>query len=206
MHRWIDLSEGDYGVSLLNDGRYGYDAHNATLRISLLRSPTSPDPAADQGRHDLTYSLYPHVGDWRRGGTVQAAYELNRPVRLYRPQGTPVNARAARAGAVQSFITAEPSHVVVEAVKRARDRDTLVVRVYECAGARCLARVSIACAVREVVESDLLERPLSHDASSAYAQWRESPVASHDMPAVFADGWSFALRPFEVRTFLVTPA
>src|SRR5262249_42905009 len=63
-HRWIDLSEAEYGVSLLNDGRYGHDVREATLRLTLLRSPRVPDPEADLGEHHFTYSLFPHLGDW----------------------------------------------------------------------------------------------------------------------------------------------
>jgi alpha-mannosidase len=88
-HRWVDLSESDYGVSLLNDGRYGHDVHDSTLRISLARGPTYPDPHADEGAHVVTYSLYPHLGDWRAGGTVAAAYALNRPVRTASPNPLP---------------------------------------------------------------------------------------------------------------------
>jgi alpha-mannosidase len=62
--KWVDLSEGGYGVSLLNNGKYGHDIHGNVMRLSLLRSPTSPDPQADQGEHRFTYSLYPHTGGW----------------------------------------------------------------------------------------------------------------------------------------------
>ncbi len=61
-HKWVDLSEGDYGVSLLNDCKYGHDIHDNVMRITLLRSPTMPDPMADFGEHQFKYSLYPHDG------------------------------------------------------------------------------------------------------------------------------------------------
>ena len=77
--KWADLSEGDYGVSLLNDCKYGYDVEGNVMRISLLRSPTKPDPLTDQGSHEFTYSLMPHSGDWRTGST-RAGYELNYPM------------------------------------------------------------------------------------------------------------------------------
>ncbi len=86
-HRWVDLSEGDYGVSLLNDGRYGYDVAEGWMGLTLLRSPTWPDPQADQGEHTLIYSLYPHLGDWRTGGTVAAGYALNRSLVVYALHG-----------------------------------------------------------------------------------------------------------------------
>jgi len=217
-HRWVDLSEPDYGVSLLNDGRYGYDIHDTTLRLTLLRSPTSPDPNADQGEHTFTYSLYPHLGDWRAGGVVQAAYTLNRtPVIVPAPDGA--DATPARV----EFFTSTPAQVVIEAIKRPDDERantdaadasanvsangerTLIVRVYEAHGTRCPARIQAPpwLSVADVVECDLLERPLTPESSAAYDLWRESPVASHDAPAWDASGWGCQLRPFEVRTFRV---
>ncbi len=83
-HRWADVSEGDYGVSLLNDCKYGYDIKDGHMRLSLLRAPKWPDHAADIGHHEFTYSLLPHGGNWREAHIVRAAAELNQqvPVRL----------------------------------------------------------------------------------------------------------------------------
>ncbi len=80
--KWVDLSEGDYGVSVLNDGKYGHDIRDNVVRISLLRSPTSPDPLADQGQHTFTYSVFPHTGNWDER-TIGAAYALNDPWIIY---------------------------------------------------------------------------------------------------------------------------
>lgn len=63
-HKWAGLSEGDYGAALLNDCKYGYDARENVLRLSLLRSPVRPDGQSDIGRHEFTYSLLPHGGDF----------------------------------------------------------------------------------------------------------------------------------------------
>lgn len=78
--RWADLSEGGYGVSLLNDSKYGYDVLGNVLRLTLLRGTEQPDPEADQGPHDFKYSLLPHLGDWRQGETVKQAAQLNIPL------------------------------------------------------------------------------------------------------------------------------
>jgi alpha-mannosidase len=79
-HKWIDLSEGDYGVALLNDCKYGYDVRENVMRQTLLKGAIYPDPNADQGRHQFTYSLLPHAGDWFTGNVHRAAYELNFPL------------------------------------------------------------------------------------------------------------------------------
>ena len=79
---WADISdrEQNYGVSLLNDGKYGYDARSNCLRLTLLRSSTWPDPQSDRGIHHFTYAIYPHQSSWKEAKTVQKGYELNTPM------------------------------------------------------------------------------------------------------------------------------
>ncbi len=83
-HRWVDLSEGGYGVALLNDSKYGSDVTHNVLRLTLLKSAVWPDADADQGVHRFTYALLPHAGDWRAGEVVRRAAELNAPLRAWR--------------------------------------------------------------------------------------------------------------------------
>ena len=93
-HKWADLSNGGYGVSLLNNCKYGYDTYLNTMRLSLLRSPKSPDGSADMGSyHDFTYSVYPHSGDWKSANTIYKGYELNYPVLAYETTAHTRNAR-----------------------------------------------------------------------------------------------------------------
>lgn len=193
-HRWVDLSESDYGVALLNDGRYGHDIADTVVRLTILRSPTSPDPNADQGAHDVTFSLLPHLGSWPSGDVIAHGYALNRPL-------------LARAGFTQSpqpLFTVEGSSVIIEAIKRAADGDDLLVRLYEATGSRCAASVHAGTPVAAVIETDLLERPLTPTASPGFDLWQASPVASHDAPELTEDGWKCHFRPFEIRTFRVT--
>ena len=88
-HQWADLSERNYGVSLLNDCKYGYDIKDHVMRLSLLKSAIYPDPEADRGQHEFTYSLLPHKGDWLDGGTAGEAWSLNHPLQAYK--GTSYN-------------------------------------------------------------------------------------------------------------------
>lgn len=210
-HRWIDLSEGDYGVSLLNDGRYGHDVGPGHLGLTLLRSPTFPDPQADQGAHDVAYSLYPHLGDWRSGGTVAAAYALNRPlVTLPAAQdssdGDSDHVASGGQLPTPAMFTVDADNVVIEAIKRSQDGEGIIVRLYEVFGNRARAHIHSTLPIARVVECDLLERPLAAESSSAHALWVASPVASHDAPEADAHGWSCMFGPFEIRTFLVTLA
>ncbi len=122
-HKWVDLSEGNYGVALLNDCKYGYDVHHNTLRLSLIKSATDPDPEADQGEHCFVYSLLPHPGDWR-GEVVRSAYDLNIPLLVRRIRG-------AAAINPEPLVSLNVDYVVIETIKLAEDGNGLIVRVYE---------------------------------------------------------------------------
>jgi alpha-mannosidase len=89
MHRWVDLTDnsGEYGASLLNDCKYGFDAGVDYLRLTLLRSSKWPDPTADRGYHEFTYAIYPHSGTWQAAQTVRKGLELNSPLQVFRVEG-----------------------------------------------------------------------------------------------------------------------
>ena len=126
-HKWVDLSEGDYGISLLNDCKYGYDIAGHVMRLTVLKGAMFPDPEADLGGHSFTYSLLPHTGDWRNG-TVPAAYGLNNPLLVHSVQGKPQGASEADR---KSLVHVDVPQIIVETVKRAEDGDGLIVRLYE---------------------------------------------------------------------------
>lgn len=151
--KWIDLSDADYGVSLLNDCKYGFDVKDNTMRISLLRSSHDPDPNPDEGMHEMTYSLYPHKGDWRAAGTVRKGNELNQQL----------IARVAKAHtgtlpASKSFLSVGPANIAVTALKKAEDDDSLILRFYETNGKGCEAVIKTDLPVKYYVETDLMER------------------------------------------------
>jgi alpha-mannosidase len=124
-HKWVDLSEGGYGVSLLNDCKYGHDIHGNVMRISLLRASSFPDETADLAQHQFTYALLPH-GDWYLEETMAAAYAHNNPLMIYEPE----QAVAPTQDPV-SLIFADQPNIVIETVKRAEDGNGIIVRLYE---------------------------------------------------------------------------
>lgn len=151
--RWGDLSDATHGLSLLNASKYGYDARDNVIRLSLLRSPVSPDPHADEGHHEFNYALYPHAGDWDSGNTMRQGYELNFPL-------IPVNA-PAHAGplpAKHSFARIEPGNVVLTAVKKAEDDDALIFRFYEFAGKQTQVRLHLSDDAVAASETNLMEK------------------------------------------------
>ncbi|MDR1190591.1 MAG: alpha-mannosidase [Verrucomicrobiales bacterium] len=151
--KWADLSERDYGVALLNDCKYGHDIFGDTLRLSLLRAPTAPDPQADQGRHEFTYALLPHQADIISGRVVEEAYALNVPLKvraLPRQRGT--------LPASHGFFAVDRAGVVVEAVKVAEAGDGVIVRLYEAHGTRGPLTLTTTLPFTKATRTDLLER------------------------------------------------
>jgi alpha-mannosidase len=178
-HRWIDLSEGDYGVSLLNDCKYGFDTYQNTMRITLLRSTEKPDPNADQGHHDFTYSLYPHADGWQEAETVRRAHELNAPL-----AARAVDSHSGNLPAVASFAVADKLSVVIDCIKKAEDSSNIIVRVYEAHGSRGPVALTLGITPKSVVECDLMEE-------------NDESVDLHGSVI------SFDIKPWEIRTFKI---
>lgn len=150
--RWADLSGGPYGVSLLNDSKYGYDVKGNTLRLSLLRSPVWPDPTADRGRHEIRYALFPHAGDWRQAGTVRRGLELNEPLRAFA-----TDPHVGRLPPRHSFVRIAPDHLVLSEIKRSEDSPAWIVRWYDSTGDGGTAEIELPFRPARAVVSDLLE-------------------------------------------------
>jgi alpha-mannosidase len=153
--KWVDLSEGDQGVALLNDCKYGHDIRGNVMRLSLLKSPKAPDPMADMGVHRFTYSLLPHFGPFHYAGVVQAAYALNAPVRT-----AMIEQGEGAQGSLPSLIACEDRNIVVETVKRAEDGNGIIVRLYECHNSRGAAELACARTPVSATLCDLEENPI----------------------------------------------
>jgi alpha-mannosidase len=125
------------------------------LRLSLLRSPEWPDPHADEGHHEFTYSLYPHGGSWRDAQTVRRGYELN-----YKLISVPVDNHQGALQPEHSFLQVTPDNVVVTAMKKAEQDDSLIVRFYEWAGKEADVKLQLPAAAQQASDADLMERPL----------------------------------------------
>ncbi|AIQ70083.1 alpha-mannosidase [Paenibacillus graminis] len=151
-HQWADLSERGYGVSLLNDCKYGYDIKDHVMRLSLIKSATEPDWQADQGEHRFTYALLPHKGDWAAASTVQEAWSLNNPLRVVKG--------GYSAGAGKSLIKTDCGSIAVDALKMAENGEGFIVRLHEYTGTRSTVTLSSDYPVHSWQECDLMERPV----------------------------------------------
>lgn len=150
-HRFADMSERNYGVALMNDCKYGYDIKDNVMRISLLRSGLQPDHIQDVGRHEFTYALLPHTGDFVDGQVVKEAYALNNPMDVF---------KGADKAPYDSFFTVDNDQVEIDAVKKSEDGKYLVVRFHDFAGAKQKVTVKPSFAFKAWAESDLRERPM----------------------------------------------
>jgi len=152
--RWIDLSQGEeYGVSIFTDSKYGYDIHGNRMRITLLRSPKSPDPTADRGKHFLRYAVFPHRGDWRQAGTVQMARNFTTPLYTHW-----LESGGSELPAEKSFVRVQPARVVLAALKRAEDGNGWIFRFYESQGRPAAVDVQVWKKINSAEEVNMMEQ------------------------------------------------
>ena len=177
--RWADLSDATHGLSLLNDCKYGYDAKGNVLRLSLLRSPEWPDPHADEGHHEFTYSLYPHGAGWKEALTIRRGYELN-----YKLIAFPVQRHQGRLPAEHSFVQVQPDNVIVSALKKSEDDGALVLRFYEWAGRQGDVTLQLPAGVQSASETNMIEKG-------------EGILAVHN------DTVTVPTKPYEIQTIKV---
>jgi alpha-mannosidase len=150
------------------------------LRLTLLRSPVWPDPEADRGHQHFAYALYPHPGDWKQALTVRHGYEYNYPL-----QTMQVAAHAGGLPPEHSFVSVQPDNIVLTAMKKAEDSDSLIFHAYEWAGKPDTVTLTIPKGATGAVVTNLLEQP------------QGSPLT------ITGDRLTVPIRPFEILTLRV---
>ncbi len=183
-HRFMDLSEAGYGVSLLNDGRYGHAVLGDTMSLTLLRGSMYPDPQSDLGSHRFTYALYPHAGDWVQADTTLEAFDLNSPL---------VVARVSTPSARPAFAQLTGVPLTLAALKKADDDDALILRMYEPHGARGLTTLEVA-GLRRAERVNLLEDSIEGNGHAGFSPKKGRWLEVED------ERVSLEVKPFEVVT------
>lgn len=174
-HKWGDLSEQNYGVAILNDCKYGYNAKDGTIKLSLLKSGKHPDTQADMGTHDFTYALFPHAAGPVAGGVIQESLALNLPL-CATPGHSPFSGR--------KLFAVEGTGIQIDAVKKADNSDQILLRFHECFGGTEKIRITSDFGIKAFTPCDLLEQPLGE--------------------TVEADAICRTVRPFEIVNYVVT--
>ncbi|MCL2699742.1 MAG: glycosyl hydrolase-related protein, partial [Defluviitaleaceae bacterium] len=189
-HKWADLSEGGYGAALINDCKYGYDCKDSVLRLTLLKSPVHPDKTADLGLHEFTYALYPHAGTLAESDVQAVAALFNSPAYVYeKVKGSGGNDFADFSLAA---VEAAAPHVVIDTVKKAENSDAMVLRVFENGNRSengVVIRLHEKFKIQSVEETDLMEEPLAVPGETVLAE---------------GNAFRFNIKPFEIKTFVVT--
>lgn len=178
-HKYADLSDGGFGMAILNDCKYGFDATRNSLNITLLKCSTYPDKQADIGHHSFAYALYPHNGDLLAGRVRDRAYDFN-----FHAPAVAVPAQQGDLPGVYSMLSISAPNVVIETVKKAEDSDDIVVRMYEAENKRTECLLHTAVAPTGCTETNLMEEPEK---------------------ALLVEGNTVALtfRPFEIKTVII---
>ena len=179
-HKWADLSEGGLGLSLLNDCKYGHSIKDGEMGLTLIKSGIYPNVNADIGKHEFTYSIYPHAGRWQEARTVEMAYSLNVPL----VTETLWNKADMMGEDSWSLVEIEPENCFFEMMKQAEDGDGYILRIYENHNRRTGMRVKLGFVAAQIEECDLLERPVKQIGENT---------------SIFED----FVKPFEIKSYRI---
>lgn len=177
--KWVDMSNGKYGVALLNNGKYGHAVDANDLSLTVLKSGSFPYPEASDEIPDFTFSLYPHLGNYQNSDVVKQAYSINRPAILYTNK-----VRNKFCDEVGSYIQMHTDGVVLETLKKANDGNYFILRGYECSGMEKNVKVNLNFDCSKAYLCDLLENEVS-------------------VLKVKDKTLSFAVKPFEIFTIKI---
>lgn len=179
-HKWMDVSEDGYGVSMLNDCKYGVGVRNGVIGMSMLKSAIHPNPEADKELHEFTYSIYPHQGGWREAGTVKQAYQINNPLTYSWKEN-----EGGTLAPEYSLVSSDQDNAVIEVVKKAEDSDAVIVRLYECYNRRTPVTLIFGKELTSVVECNMMEE-------------------GADPVEFTGNKVTFEMKPYEIKTLKVT--
>lgn len=177
--RWADEGNGKNGLSFINNCKYGYDSLGNLLRLTLLRSPTWPDPNTDQGHHTSAYALYPHAGTWKQALTVRQGRNFNYRLEAFQP-----DVHGGSLPKQYSFLGVKPDNVVVTAMKKTEDGNGLLIRFYEWAGKSGNVTLTLPPGIQSATLANLMEKPLGGPLSVSNGSEVTVPVTKYEIQTV----------------------
>lgn len=179
MHKWADLSDNSFGLSVINDCKYGCDVKNGHIRPTLFRCATSPNSLQDREHHAFSFAIYPHAKRVNDSEVVKEGYNVNYP--LY---GVYTTAKSGVLPAEYSLVECDKENVVIETVKIAEDSDSMIIRAYETWNSKTRATFNFCDIIESATECNLLEE--------------EDDSVEFD-----GNTLSATFKPFEIKTFKV---
>jgi len=179
VHKWLDLAENGYGISFINDCKYGVSVQNNIVGLTMLKSGIFPNPAADQEVHEFTYSIFPHRSDFREAGTIAQAYQVNnKMIALHKPNNS------GQLPASLSFVSVDKPNVIIEVIKKAETEEAIIIRLYESWGRRTHCQLQFYDITESIYECDMLEN-------------NEKALACGEKKV------DFPITPFEIKTLKI---
>ncbi len=175
-HKFVDLSDNGYGVALLNDCKYGHKVFNNVIDLNLLRAPKYPDPEADIGYHEFTYSLLPHMGTLVESNVIAESQMLNIK---------PFCFENCENKSVETPCSIKGEGISIEVIKKAEKEDCIVIRLVELNGRNSKATLEFSNKNAKLVETNLMEWENAHSSEST------------------AEPVNIKLAPFEIRTYKI---
>jgi alpha-mannosidase len=186
--KWVDISNGNAGIALLNKTKYGHSYSNGNLRITLMRSGGEPDIYPNLGKFNISYSLFPHLGNWKSGVWAEGE-DFNVPVYAAEPPSLALTREHATAPEEDSFFSLDSKGVALSGIKQAEDGRELVVRLAETEGKETTANLKLPVKVASVRRLNIIELPL---------ETTTKPIAKGNSVQV-------KLRAHEIVTLGITP-
>ncbi len=179
-HKWADLSDNGFGLSIINDSKYGYNATRDTIRISLLKCSRYPDKEQDQGHHSFSYAIYPHTGNHITANTNKLAYDFN-----YKPYIKRINnAQSGELPSIKSLFEINKANIIIETIKKAEDNEGIILRLYESENKQTECTLLTDFNLSSVNEVNLMEENIS-----------EMNFKGNKVELTF--------KPFEIKTLLI---
>lgn len=187
--KWVDLSDGSAGITLMNSTKYGHSYHNGDLRLTLMRSAGEPDIYPNLGKFNISYALYPHAGNWTNGALVEGE-DFNVPVYASEPPSLALTKTHATRPEEASFISVDAPGIVMTGMKKSEDGNDLVIRVAEFLGKETTLNLTVPFKVKDAKRLNLVELPL----------------AGTPKPAISGNKIRVTVKPHEIVTLGIRPS
>jgi alpha-mannosidase len=181
--KWVDISDGTTGVTLMNSTKYGHSYHNGDLRLTLMRSAGEPDIYPNLGKFNISYALYPHSDDWKNGA-LEEGEDFNVPVYASEPPSLAMTRSHSTRPEEASLISIDKGGIILSGIKKSEEGDLLVIRLAEFNGKESEVNLSLPVKVKEAVRLNIIELPLQ----------------GVSRPEISGNRLKFTIKPHEIVT------